>query len=63
MERLDYFVRRLLLLVPTFLGITLLCFTVIQFVPGGPVEQMLLRMRGGADGGRRRAGCRRSSAR
>lgn len=51
MERLDYFVRRLLLLVPTFLGITLLCFTVIQFVPGGPVEQMLLRMRGGADGG------------
>lgn len=46
MERLNYFIRRLLLIVPTFLGITLLCFTLIQFVPGGPVEQMLLQMRG-----------------
>ena len=32
--------------VPTFLGITLLCFTLIQFIPGGPVEQALLKMRG-----------------
>jgi microcin C transport system permease protein len=46
MERIDYFLRRLLLVIPTFLGITLLCFGIIQFVPGGPVEQMLMKMRG-----------------
>lgn len=41
-------------MVPTFLGITLLCFALIQFVPGGPVEQALLQMRGmgGEEGGR-----------
>ncbi len=51
MNRYDYFIRRLLLVFPTFLGITFLCFTVIQFVPGGPVEQALMRMRGGGAGG------------
>jgi microcin C transport system permease protein len=47
MNRSAYFIRRLLLVIPTFLGITLLCFTICQFVPGGPVEQMLAKMRGG----------------
>ena len=46
MERLDYFLRRLLLMVPTFLGITLACFALCQVVPGGPVEQALAKMRG-----------------
>jgi microcin C transport system permease protein len=46
MEKLDYFIRRFLLVIPTFLGITLLCFTLIQFVPGGPVEQMVMQMKG-----------------
>lgn len=46
MQRFDYFIRRLLLIVPTFLGITIICFALIQLVPGGPVEQMMLRMRG-----------------
>jgi microcin C transport system permease protein len=46
MERLDYFIRRLILIVPTFLGITVVCFTLTQFVPGGPVEQMMMQMRG-----------------
>ena len=50
MERIHYFVRRLLLVIPTFLGITLSCFTICQFVPGGPVEQYLIRMRGIGDG-------------
>jgi len=50
MERLSYFIRRLLLIIPTFLGITVVCFTLIQFVPGGPVEQMMLRMRGMGEG-------------
>ena len=47
MERIDYFIRRFLLVIPTFIGITLLCFGVIQFVPGCPVEQAIMQMRGG----------------
>ncbi len=46
MERMEYFVRRLLLVIPTFIGITFLCFLICQFVPGGPVEQAIQRMRG-----------------
>ncbi len=46
MERVDYFFRRLLLVIPTFLGITVLCFGLCQLVPGGPVEQMIMRMKG-----------------
>lgn len=46
MERLDYFVRRLLLVIPTFLGITLICFALTQFIPGGPIEQFIMQMRG-----------------
>jgi len=46
MERLEYFARRLMLVVPTFIGITLSCFALIQFVPGGPVEQMIMQMKG-----------------
>ncbi|MDD2390873.1 MAG: ABC transporter permease subunit [Desulfobacterales bacterium] len=43
---MDYFIRRFLLVIPTFLGITVLCFGLIQFVPGGPVEQVIMRMKG-----------------
>jgi microcin C transport system permease protein len=46
MQRLSYFIRRLLLIVPTFLGITIVCFGLIQLVPGGPVDQAILQMRG-----------------
>ena len=46
MERIDYFIRRFLLVIPTFIGITILCFGLIQFVPGGPVEQMIMQMKG-----------------
>ena len=31
-----YFIRRLLLVIPTFIGITLAVFLVMHFVPGGP---------------------------
>ncbi len=37
----SYFVRRFLLIIPTFIGITLLVFAVTRVVPGGPIEQML----------------------
>lgn len=50
MNRTDYFLRRLLLVAPTFLGITLLVFLLLQFVPGGPVEQMMLQMKGASIG-------------
>jgi microcin C transport system permease protein len=48
----DYIVRRLLLMIPTLLGISLVCFTLIQFVPGGPVEQMISRVRSATQEGR-----------
>jgi microcin C transport system permease protein len=38
-----YFVRRFLLIIPTFLGITLAVFVIMNFVPGGPVERQILR--------------------
>jgi microcin C transport system permease protein len=38
-----YFLRRILLIVPTFIGITLVVFLIMQFVPGGPVERQIMR--------------------
>lgn len=40
-----YFVRRFLLIIPTFIGITLLSFLVMNFVPGGPIERQIMRYR------------------
>ena len=36
-----YFIRRLLLIIPTFLGITIMVFIVTRFVPGGPIERII----------------------
>lgn len=41
-----YIAKRLLLMVPTLFGILLVTFMVIQFVPGGPVEQLARELRG-----------------
>src|SRR5580692_5776241 len=38
-----YFLRRFLLIIPTFIGITIAVFVVMNFVPGGPVERQILR--------------------
>ena len=47
-----YFLRRLLLMIPTFLGSTLLVFTILQLAPGGPLEQTILQLQmGGLTGG------------
>ncbi len=49
-----YVLKRLLLMLPTLLGVLLITFIVTQFVPGGPVEQYLAEARagtGGAEGG------------
>ncbi|ALI55211.1 microcin C ABC transporter permease YejB [Celeribacter marinus] len=44
-----YILRRLLLIIPTLLGIMIINFALTQFVPGGPVEQVLAEMRGEGD--------------
>ena len=44
-----YLLRRLLLVLPTLLGIIAINFAVIQFAPGGPVEQMIAEMKGKGD--------------
>lgn len=41
-----YILRRLLLMIPTMLGIMAISFAVIQFAPGGPVEQVLAQLSG-----------------
>lgn len=43
-----YILKRLLLMLPTLFGVMLLTFVVIQFVPGGPVEQYLAEAKAGA---------------
>ena len=54
----NYVVRRLLLMIPTFIGITFATFLLCQFVPGGPIDQLRLQLAGasgelGVGGGRR----------
>ncbi len=40
----NYLLKRLLLMIPTLFGIMVLSFTIIQFAPGGPVEQMIAQL-------------------
>ena len=54
-----YFIRRTLLIIPTFIGITLMVFAITRFVPGGPIERMIAeaqRMQVEGGGGRASAG-------
>lgn len=44
-----YILRRLALIIPTLVGIMVINFALTQFVPGGPVEQVLARLDGGGD--------------
>jgi microcin C transport system permease protein len=46
-----YILRRLLLIIPTLFGIIAINFAVVQFAPGGPVDQMISELKGkGGDG-------------
>jgi microcin C transport system permease protein len=47
----SYILKRLLIMIPTLLGVITLTFVVIQFVPGGPVEQVMLELKGRGGGG------------
>jgi microcin C transport system permease protein len=51
----SYILKRLLLMIPTLLGVLVITFGVIQFVPGGPVEQMVAQLQGRDSGGERAA--------
>lgn len=44
---LQYFVRRLLLAIPTFFGATFVVFVLVQFAPGGPLEQQINALKKG----------------
>ncbi len=43
---LAYIIRRLLFVIPTLFGIMVLNFVIIQFAPGGPVEQLIAQVQG-----------------
>lgn len=45
---LKYFLRRLAIIVPTLLGVTVVVFVIINMAPGGPIEQKLQQMRFGS---------------
>lgn len=51
MNLLAYTLKRLFLMVPTLFGVLLLTFAVVQFVPGGPVEQYLAEAKAGGSVG------------
>ena len=44
-----YILRRLLLVIPTLLGVMIINFALTQFVPGGPIEQILAQLEGGGN--------------
>ena len=46
-----YILRRLLLIIPTLFGIMMLNFVIIQFAPGGPVEQIIYQLEHGGESG------------
>lgn len=43
---ISYIIRRLLLIIPTLLGIMVLNFALVQIAPGGPVERMIAKVQG-----------------
>lgn len=47
---IHYIVKRLLLMVPTLIGVMLVTFIVTQFVPGGPVEKLVAEIEGYSNG-------------
>ncbi|MHA6687693.1 microcin C ABC transporter permease YejB [Mesorhizobium sp. A556] len=52
----SYILRRILLMIPTLLGIMAISFAVIQFAPGGPVEQIIANLTGPGGGASDRLG-------
>jgi microcin C transport system permease protein len=46
-----YFLKRILFSLPTLLGISIVCFFLVQLTPGGPVEMEIAKMRQASAGG------------
>jgi microcin C transport system permease protein len=51
-----YILRRILFMIPTMFGIMLVAFVVVQFAPGGPVEQVIAKLTGSDTGATSRIG-------
>jgi len=56
----DYVIRRLLLMIPTFIGITFVTFLLCQFVPGGQIDQIRMQLAGAGSGGAARVSIARN---
>ena len=52
----SYIIKRLLLMLPTLVGVMLITFIVTQFVPGGPVEQLISQLEGNTQAGEASSG-------
>jgi microcin C transport system permease protein len=52
----NYILRRILLMIPTLLGIMVVSFAIVQFAPGGPVERMIAQLTGTDPGATARIG-------
>ncbi len=59
---LSYLLKRVALMIPTLLGVLLLSFVVTQFVPGGPVEQMVGQLQNRSSGGESSSGAGTASS-
>ncbi len=53
---LAYIIRRLLLIIPTLIGIMVINFAIVQFAPGGPIEQIIAQLSGADVGATARIG-------
>jgi microcin C transport system permease protein len=53
---LAYIARRLLLIIPTLFGIMVVNFVIVQFAPGGPIDQVIAQIRGAGGGSISRVG-------
>lgn len=50
---LQYFIRRILLAIPTFIGCTIIVFFIVQLAPGGPLEQQIQQLKQASQSGER----------
>lgn len=48
---LNYIIRRFLLMIPTLIGITFVCFAIVNLAPGSPIEQKIQQIRFAGAGG------------
>ncbi len=46
---LRYLIKRLLLIIPTLIGVSIACFLLTRILPGGPIEQAIMRLTAGGE--------------